>query len=557
MLNEFIYCPRLAYLEWAESEFADNAFVLDGRRVHARVDEKDGALPPPADDSDGDEAESREEGETKPAIHSRSVMLSASNEGLIAKIDLVELEGGEATPVDYKRGKTPDVPEGAWEADRVQLCAQGLILRENGYRSERGVVYYAKSKERVEIPFDETLIARTREARAGLLKAASLPDRPPPLHDSPKCDGCSLAGICLPDETLLVEERAEAGSDGLRRLVPARDDALPLYVQSQKKSVGKQDDLLVVKEKGEKVAESRLEDTSQVCLFGNVQISAQALQECCRRGIPICHFSYGGWFNGLTIGLGLRNAVVKKAQFKAADDAAFCLALARRIVRAKIHNQRTMLRRNHPDPPKLAMDALDEARESADRAETLASLLGVEGSAARHYFESFGGMLKAREGGDWAFDFAGRNRRPPRDPVNAMLSFAYSMLAKDCTVAALSAGFDPFQGFYHQPRFGRPALALDLMEEFRPIVADSTVLTLVNAGIVGSGDFVRGGGSVAMKSGARKSLIEAYERRMDQLVTHPVFGYRISYRRVLEVQARLLARHVTGELPDFPAFLPR
>jgi len=185
------------------------------------------------------------------------------------------------------------------------------------------------------------------------------------------------------------------------------------------------------------------------------------------------------------------------------------------------------------------------------------SLLGIEGNAARHYFGAFGGMLKPKDEGAPEFDFAGRNRRPPRDPVNAMLSFVYAMLAKDCTVALLAAGFDPFQGFYHQPRFGRPALALDLMEEFRPILADSTVLTLVNSGAVRAGDFVHGGGAVNMKSAARKALIETYERRMDQLVTHPVFGYRISYRRVLEVQARLLARHVGGELPEFPPFLPR
>ena len=313
----------------------------------------------------------------------------------------------------------------------------------------------------------------------------------------------------------------------------------------------------MVREKGVKVAESRLTDTSQVCLFGNVQITAQALRECFTHDIPVCHFSYGGWFNGITRGLGLRNAVVKRAQFRAVEDVDFCLGLARRFVQAKIHNQRTMLRRNHSDPPKTVLDALEEAGPAAGKCAALESLLGIEGNAARNYFGAFNGMLKPKEGDAVNFDFNGRNRRPPRDPVNAMLSFVYSMLAKDCTTALLSAGFDPFQGFYHQPRFGRPALALDLMEEFRPIIADSTVLTLVNSGIVRSADFVRGAGAANMKPGARKALIEAYERRMDQLVTHPVFGYRISYRQVLEVQARLLARHVCGELPDFPAFLPR
>ena len=155
------------------------------------------------------------------------------------------------------------------------------------------------------------------------------------------------------------------------------------------------------------------------------------------------------------------------------------------------------------------------------------------------------------------FDFHGRNRRPPRDPVNALLSFLYAMLMKDMLVTLIGVGFDPYLGFYHQPKYGRPALALDLMEEFRPLVGDSVVISLINNGEIRPGDFVARAGAVALTDSGRRRVLEAYERRLDTLVTHPLFGYQLSYRRVFEVQARLLARFLLGEIGYYPAFCTR
>jgi len=197
----------------------------------------------------------------------------------------------------------------------------------------------------------------------------------------------------------------------------------------------------------------------------------------------------------------------------------------------------------------------------AESAATLEELLGIEGNGARLYFGAFNGMLKAdpdeRLPEIFQLDFAGRNRRPPRDAVNALLSLAYSVLAKDFTIACYSVGFDPMVGYYHQPRFGRPALALDLMEPFRPLVADSAVLTAINSGMVTPGHFVKAGESVALRLEGRKAFFRAYELRMDTLVTHPLFGYRVSYRRLLEIQARLLSRVMEGEIGEYPVFLTR
>jgi len=177
-------------------------------------------------------------------------------------------------------------------------------------------------------------------------------------------------------------------------------------------------------------------------------------------------------------------------------------------------------------------------------------LLGIEGMAARPYFQELPGLIKKPEAeAGMSFDFEGRNRRPPKDPVNALLSLAYALLAKDLTIVLQAVGFDPFLGFYHRPRYGRPALALDLMEEFRPLVADSIVVNAINTGVVKPGDFRRRAGAVALSDTGRSRFLRAYERRMDELVTHPLFGYRISYRRLLEVQARLLGRYWSS--PDF------
>ena len=204
--------------------------------------------------------------------------------------------------------------------------------------------------------------------------------------------------------------------------------------------------------------------------------------------------------------------------------------------------------------------------EDSEHAESMEQLLGIEGNAARVYFQHFAGMMKSDDErkaattdgtADFAFDFVHRNRRPPRDPVNALLSLAYSVLAKDLTIVCHAVGFDPFLGFYHQPRFGRAALALDLMEPFRPLIADSIVLSAVNTRMVGIGDFVRTGNAVALKPEGRKKFFTAYEQRMDSLVTHPLFGYRLSYRRLLEVQTRLLARMLSGEIRDYPVFTTR
>jgi CRISPR-associated protein Cas1 len=607
MINETLYCERLMYLEWAQEEFADNVFTVDGRAVHTRADTPGGALPPtpsgaasaPAVEAkesakaqadqrakrsdDNDEADDAAEAEPLP-YEARALWLSSETLGMTAKIDVVKGDVNGVVPIEYKRGAAPDVPEGAFLPERAQLCAQVLILRDNGHACDHGEIYFARSRRRVRIEIDDALVEITKEAarRAKELTAAGV--MPPPLVDSPKCEGCSLVGICLPDETNLLRgtegltdakgrrepENAmdafwpvpvtteDAGAEPelvLRRLQPARDDQLPLYVQEQGAKISLSGEELVIRGRDGTTTRARLPNISHVSIFGNAQMTTQALRETMERGITISFLSTGGWFYGRATGISSNNIELRVAQHRIMSDPDACLVLARGVVASKIRNSRTMLRRNHEKPDEVVLFELEQLAKKSENASSLGSLLGFEGTAARSYFGAFSGMLKGAAA--TTFDLDGRNRRPPRDPVNAMLSLGYSLLTKELAQTIASAGLDPLLGFFHQPRFGRPALALDLMEEFRPIVADSTVMSALNNGVVTPSDFVMHPTGVSLKPGGRKRFIQAYERRMDQLVTHPVFGYRISYRRVLEVQARLFGRFLLGEIPAYPEFRTR
>jgi CRISPR-associated protein Cas1 len=296
--------------------------------------------------------------------------------------------------------------------------------------------------------------------------------------------------------------------------------------------------------------------------MGNIQLSTQAIQTLCEAEVPVCYFSQGGWFYGITTGLCTKNVFLRQRQFAMAGQPWFCRNLARSLTTGKIRNQRTFLLRNHVEPPARVIAEMKVMAERAENSASLEELLGLEGNAARLYFQSFAGMIKIETNdslgdGGFTFDFEGRNRRPPLDPVNALLSLGYSMLAKDFTIACYAVGFDPMLGFYHQPRFGRPALALDLMEPFRPLIVDSSLVNAINTRMVTLNDFMTVGASVALKPQGRKAFYRAYELRMDTLVTHPMFDYRVSYRRLLEIQARLLAKTLEGEIGQYPVFVTR
>jgi CRISP-associated protein Cas1 len=540
MLNEFVYCPRLAYLEWADGEFLDNAYTLNGKGVHRRVDARRGTLAEP------------EAGEDGPKVGA-SVTLSSERLGIVSKLDLVESSGKTATPIDYKRGKRPHVEGGVHDPERVQLCAQGLLLREHGYECPGGLIYFAGSRERVPVPFDDELIAKTLDAIRGLRERAALPEPPPPLEDSPKCPRCSLLPICLPDEVGWLQGARKRP----RPLSPARETGWPLYVTGFGGWVRKKAQLLEVEIPDEPARKVRLAEISQLVVVGPVNVSTGTIAELAARNIPITYLSSGGWFLAHTVGTGHHNVLVRIAQHRAAARSGRVLRVGRALVAAKIANQRTLLRRNGRGLDGSVLVAMKGLRDRARRAEGPGELLGIEGAAAAAYFGAFPKLLKTPSPETARFDFEGRNRRPPRDPVNCMLSLAYAMLVRHWTVALSAVGVDPYLGFYHQPRFARPSLALDLMEPYRPLLADSAVITAVNNVEVCGDDFIGGPEGVALTKDGRRRFISTFERCLDREFTHPVFGYRISYRRSMEVDARLFGRYLLGEFRKVPVWTTR
>lgn len=537
MVNEFVYCPRLFYLEWVQARFADNDDTRLGQNVHRNVDHESGAAPLPG------------EGELRVA---RSVTLGSEQLGVIAKLDIVEGDDSVVTPVDYKKGGPQ--PDGtAWPSDQIQVCLQAMLLREHGYRCEHAEVFYACTRQRVRVALSDETQSWVRDVVADARGVAEHATAPLPLVDSPKCVRCSLVGLCLPDETNALLERQDRPP---RRLTPRHADQRPVYVTEPGSFVGMRGGRLEITKDKEKLASFRMLDVAQLAVFGRVQVSTDALRNCFSRDIPVLWLSSGGWLNGFAIGQPSKYVELRRRQ--TAVHAQGGAGLAQRMIAGKIANCRTLLRRNARGDVARTVEVLKRLAEQASEVSTFATLLGVEGAAARMYFAVLPSMLGANAG-SWSAEFSqlGRNRRPPPDPINALLSFCYSILTKDLVAITLGVGLDPYLGVYHRSKHGRPALALDLAEEFRPLVADSVVIGLINNGEITPSHFIRRAGAVSLTQDGRRTVLRAYERRLDTEITHPVFRYRISYRRVMDVQARLLAAVLVGEIPSYTAMVTR
>lgn len=569
-LNQVDYCPRLYYLQYVEGLMQINEFVEDGAWQHRRVNDPELA------------GKTRRDGD---ALQTRSVALSSETLGLTGRLDLAEEKDGDCYPVEYKRSKGPSGAPGYWPNDALQVCAQGLLLEEaTGQPCRRGFLYYAGSKTRVEVPLDDVLRERCLQTIRLIreLNERATPPEPLPAELRNRCHGCSLVTICQPEETLYLLRQptlpaAAESETPPARVLPGVEAGAVLYVQEQGAYVGKRSEHLVVRKETEELQRVPMHGLRQVVLFGNVQVSTQALETLVTNGIPIIYLNFYGRFIGVMEPAPTKNVHLRLDQYRAFTNPTTAAALAREVVKAKIANQRTLLMRSlrsqgapPPSPPDTPEAAAPETYRASDepavramadllqRVEGItdpAVLLGTEGQAAHLYFSQLGRMLKTPPGE--AFDFTTRNRRPPRDPVNALLSFAYALLAKDCFSAVLTVGFDPYLGFFHAGRHGRPSLALDLMEEFRAVIADSVVLTLINNAMLTAADFLTWGGACQLTDTGRKQFFRAYEQRLTDEIKHPLFGYTMSYRRMLEVQARLLASYLRGEVPRYQGFTVR
>lgn len=590
---EHAYCPRLFYYMTVEGIFTPSADTEQGAGLHRRVDRPSLAATKPGAKgrSDGRRATKLDDTETdtERPCSVRSLALTSRRLGLTATLDLAEIEGARAVPVEYRKGrpKRPDQvsepidemmaqprllpgPE-PWPTDRVQVGLQVLLLEEAGYTVPEAFIYYAAERQRLRIEVDESL-RQDALAELDAARNAARGSRPPPLVNDPRCPQCSLQPICLPDEinhqrltTLMVGATASHGDgrplpppDQLRprKLWPPRDDGVHVVLQRQGVRVGVCGQFLRITGKdGKRVRDLPLANVESLAVLGGVQVSTQALSVLADKEVPVAFLSAAGRLVAMMDPLGPTSATVRAAQVRVLDRPERALELARAVIVAKIANQRTLLMRNHADLPARVSADLQESVTAAERAATIDELRGHEGNAAAIYFKHFAGMFKVgvREIAG-KFDAHGRQRRPPPDPINAVLSFGYSMLTNECTAACRLASLEPTLGALHATRPGRPAMSLDLVEPFRPLIADSVAVSAFNRGELTEGHFLGTASGCALTDAGRKAFFSAYGRRLDTEITHPVFEYRLSYRRMLMLHARLIAAWLAGEVPTL-AFL--
>ena len=298
-----------------------------------------------------------------------------------------------------------------------------------------------------------------------------------------------------------------------------------------------------------------------VCLGWDIGASAQLMAACAEAGVTLSFCSPHGKFLAAATGFASGNVLLRRTQYRLADDPVASTSIARNIVAAKIAGSRTSLlrgARDRPDDPasaqlKTAADWLGHRIDVVLREQSLEVVRGIEGDSAAAYFNLLPALLTV---GDPAFAMNGRNRRPPLDPVNALLSFLYALLAHDCRSALAAAGLDPAVGFLHRDRPGRPSLALDLMEEFRPVLADRLALALLNRKQLDNSDFDRReNGAVSLREDSRKKVLVAWQERKREELIHPFLLEKVPWGIVPHLQARLLARHLRGDLDAYPAFI--
>jgi CRISPR-associated protein Cas1 len=331
-----------------------------------------------------------------------------------------------------------------------------------------------------------------------------------------------------------------------------------LYITRPDCYLHKERETVVIKQGDAKLAQFPILALQNILCFGQVGVSPALMAACLDSKVGLSFFTEFGRFQAQVIGMPKGNVLLRRTQYRWADDAEKVVSVARLMVAAKVGNCRAVLlreQRNHGESADLAKAAqmLAALLENIRHARSVPQLLGLEGEAASLYFGAFPHLLRAPD-----FAFSGRVRRPPSDPVNALLSFAYTLLASECASALAGVGLDPYVGFLHQDRPGRLSLALDLMEELRAPMADRFVLTLINRGQIKSTDFVtEATGGVRLTDDARKTLLTAYQERKKETLRHTYLNESIELGLIPHAQSLLLARHLRGDMAHYTPFVVR
>ncbi len=525
-LHALAYCERLYYFQEVERVSVPHEQVFAGRQLHAALEAED----------DGEAV---------------SIDLASPTLGLHGKVDCLRRRDGVHLPYEHKRGKPrrdADNAASPWPSDRLQLIAYAVLIEEVfGQPVPEGRIRYHAAGVTVRVPIDDaaradlrTAIARARQLRESL-------ERPPIAENERLCARCSLAPVCLPEE---VRQDREPEREPVRLFPPDRDGAT-LHVVAQGAQVGCSGDRLVVRPRDQPEVKHPVRGVDTLLLHGFSQLTTQALRLCVEHGVGVHWLSTSGHHTASVVPTA--GQVQRRVrQYRALADEATCLRLTRALVLAKVEGQHRYLLRASRGGEEAReglladLTGIQQALKAATTATDRDSLRGHEGAAAVHYFRCLRLLLGEQVPEELRSET--RNRRPPLDRFNALLSYGYGLLHTSVMRAVLASGLEPALGFFHTPRSAAYPLVLDLMELFRVSLWDLVLVGSLNRGQWHpETDFAVTRAKVWLSDAGRKKAIGLFEARLQETWKHPVLNYSLSYARTLELEARLLEKEWTGE----------
>jgi CRISP-associated protein Cas1 len=527
-LHSLSYCERLYYLEEVEEIRVADDRVYAGRTLH------EGHGGP---DPSGTEL--------------RDLELASERLGLFGKVDAVRTREGELVPYEHKRGRARRDADGtplAWDTDALQVAAYAMLLEdERGRTVPEGRVRYHADNATVRVAITDELREQVRAAVTRARELRTQTERPPVTEQERRCIRCSLAPVCLPEEERLASGKTVEPT----RLFPDAPERQVLHVTTPGAQVGRAAERLVVRDRDQqRLTSAPVRDVAAVVLHGHAQVTTQALHLCAQHGVGVHWLTGGGRHIGaLAPGPGPVQRRIR--QYAALSDPGTALRLARRLATARMESQlRFLLRASRGEETareavEAAISTIREELKRVPTAESVASLRGFEGTAARAYFGAAPALLleDLRD----TLGPAGRTRRPPRDPFNAALSFGYALLYRSVLGSILAVGLEPAFGFFHTPRSAAHPLVLDLMELFRVPLWDMPLVAACNRRQWNlKEDFAIARDHVWLSDKGRRKAIELYERRLLDAWRHPVLDYSLSYARTVELEVRLLEKEWTG-----------
>ncbi|WP_044059187.1 CRISPR-associated endonuclease Cas4/Cas1 [Bifidobacterium animalis] len=515
LICDFIFCPRRAWLE-IQGEKIESLQMERGFHDHRAVDDANGGR-----------------GDTD----YRAVNVNHQGWGLSGRLDAVRLNEDNGVIIrEYKATpvrRSMDVTH----AMRIQLALQAACMEDMGYRVDGTEIFFTSHHRIVPVELRKSDYEEAYGSVQEVRKLIECETAPLPFEDDPRCMRCSHAGICLPEERAhnIPEHRimVKVPNHAVTHLATPGARA---YLKSGRMHVSKN---------GDEITSVPLDSIQALQIHGNVDVSSGLMRELMWRNIPILWCSGTGRLMGWSVSSYGPNGETRVAQHVASHEGR--LDLAREFISAKIHNQIVLLRRS--DKNNNVLFDMKHIEKSVVNANRIQDILSLEGQAAALYFSQFHHLISVNKRNEWPW--LERMRHPAPDPLNALLDYTYSLLLSDCIRAIVSCGLDAHAGFLHSSKRNKPALALDLMEEFRAPIADSVVQTVVNNGEIKRNGFANVMGSVRLRDETRKTLIGAYERRMATELKHPVYAYRASWRRIVEIQARMVLGRLEGSLERY------